>query len=1033
MQTAGKFINATVNSVGVKQRNDEFELEVTISNRGTHSATVSVWLQARSNDNDSQELLHWWREHKISAVLEVEKDRKKTEKFQLKVPAQTKPIVYHYDVWISAPDYLDRELRLPQQLHIRPSIEKGKKPDWEIISIKKIESFSLDRMSSQIVPATMRDKPHPIPRGESAMVEVRVENRSGLVQRYTLECDLPDDWYKIQYPIGDALNLNPNANHIGSINLVLTPPESARAGVYSPTIRLYCDLDGDRDVQIDIIYFEIPAVRDLQLALTPTPIYLPQQPGKLHAAVTNQGNAPERIALYLDSIGHSHLKYDLPLGPEGRLLEPGGEPLTLPIWVALQRWKAPLRLKDKILPFELKLIASNDTDTDTGISPQDAQTVRGEVVWQRTPGWVWWLLLLLLLLALGGLAWGLWMMLKLPPSPKIEGFTASRTDQGEDVLKSEILLAFTVRNACNLGSLTLTSINAKGERTSNRFAGTTIGAAVFQSSAVKSKVCGQEKKEKEKQTYLVETPTQTSDPNTSSTSRDSSSNITQNTSTAKKNIFKFEKCTPVENEEESLNCMFKVENLPPANDYTFEVQAFPTPAPNQLKRFTSKNSAFRKLGICRDRCERETDKPTDTEFTESVAISPILPLQIHNLKADVRATPGDRKIVSISWTLHNLKTLEKLHVIRTEAQGKSEIHTYQYSNNKISASSNLNINIDCQSNGETQLDCTWKQSNRLAPGTYKYRIEVFSKQNPHEVADRQETQNTIIIAPPKLDRFALVPFPYVGGETPIFFNFAIDNPRQIKTLILQAISPETSQTQELQRYDFNSDSENFLPTELQGCQVVAPQNTPQLQCVNVPISPLPIGQYQFALIAISQQEGAAPMSLQSDAIVVRPPSVGSNAAGNFGNGRDRALAGIDFKINGKPVGENPTNFLFAIAPNGAPTLIDLTWEIKGAGDRHLQVSLSPLLDSADPQGSLQFALQGAPSQQLFTLQVINELGEVESRTALIQTYPSASSSAPPPPPPDRSSDNPPNSPGLPLPPPPTRDKLRPLEVPPTLD
>ena len=978
MQTASKLIDATVTATGGTQRSDRLDVTVTISNRGKKNTPVSVWVEPRPNDPDSQNLLSWWERDPnsiLSVLVDVERNGKNTAELSLRIPDRAKSILYHYDIWISAHEYPELKfLRLEQQLQVVPPSDKDFKPKFSIVE-----------------PVMTRQQPYPIVPGESVTVAIRVENRSGIVDRFRLECDLDPTWYRVVGSEGGpVLLLNPNINHIGELSLVLTPPKTALAGLYSPTIRLFStvgDRSSHRGAQIDILYFEILPQGDPQLSLEPVerhrPGHLPtisalglwRQTRQFRAAIVNQANNRRNPNLEVYPLPNAAL--------DVRLTHTGDNPTTLdlqpwerweePIEVRLRRWRPPLRRKDKTLAFEVAL-------TDPDREQPELQTLQGEVVWRRTPWWVWWLLLLGVL---GAVGWLLWVCYVLPPAPKIETFKANRAD-GEDILQSAVFLNFTVENFTvknkgktreNLDSVMLTYLDAAGQRTSNRFDRQTIAGADPLSANEIQMIPSAEEQSEESQ----------------------------------KNSFKLSQCSLMPDSADRLNCQFRVENLPPANDYAFELQVFPAPAETQF-------------GIRK----RDATQPSDTKLTESVPLLPIPALEIHNLKSRAIANPRNvRKQIVLTWEIHNIQTLDKLNIIQTEAQGQSEIYTYPYEEQVFLPSEDPTTELSCDPIETDRFSCTWTLDRQLAPSQYKYRIEVFSRQNPQEAADTEETQNTLVFTPPKLDRFAAVNRPYTGGENPILFDFAIENPRQVKALVLRAIDARTGRGRELQRYDFLSNGDNFLPPALQSCQLGTREETPQLVCRNLPTQPLAIGEYQFELVAISRGSGGPPITLSSDAIVVRPPSAGET-------GGDRALAQINFKVNGQPVGDNPTTFLFPLNPNGTPTILNLAWDIKGAENRNLQVSLSPVLATADAKGSLKVTLQGTPSQQTFTLQVTNELGEVETRTALVQTY-ASTSPATPLSPESEPSGTPGTSPSTLPPPPSDPDNLRPLEVPPILD
>jgi hypothetical protein len=224
-----------------------------LKNQGKQSAKIQVRIKGR---DEQTQRLHLWCAI-APETLELAGNETKNFTLNFEIPVGEKVELYNYEILlIESSQYPPRMTRHFQQLRL-PKSEWVEFPEF------------------LVQPATSAEMPYALQAEELFKISVRVENRSELVDRFFLNCpDLPKDWYQINYPgnnfdslLEGGLNLNPNRN--GIIELLLTPPQYAPAGIYSPTLCL-TSKSYREVVLLDIFYFRIIPDDRLEIELSPS-------------------------------------------------------------------------------------------------------------------------------------------------------------------------------------------------------------------------------------------------------------------------------------------------------------------------------------------------------------------------------------------------------------------------------------------------------------------------------------------------------------------------------------------------------------------------------------------------------------------------------------------------------------------------------------------------------------------------------------------------------------------------------------------
>ncbi|WP_144054093.1 COG1470 family protein [Baaleninema simplex] len=985
---------------------------------------ISVWLEPPVNDPLSEALIEAWSDmNRTGQATTLALNQSHEFRFQFRIPPQTVAELYRYDIFVDSPDFGQQPLKLRQQLRVVTSAED-------------------DVPGLSVMPPMRRENPHKIPAGQPTVIQVQVENSSTLVESYTLECDLNEDWYYVKYPnYNDSLKLNPNRS--GHVELVLHPPDSATSDlIYSPTLRLSSNIKGE--VVTDIVYFQIERFyginnEGISLSLQPQKLHLPRsndeanessrQPGEnrqnstikeklnwgcFEVKLDNCSNTkrsffiktlfePEGACdrLFVDPKLGQAIQYPVPIE-----LSPG-QSKNFHLWVKPKNRKAPLRRKER--QFELILELQNAQGYED--YPLSDRRYSGTIVWKPTPGWIWFLLIASLVgVSLWVAIWLLILLFRLPPQPEITEFKidksqvqpeedpadeTSETAEASD--RPRLVLDWKIEELEQLDSLLLTYKDTSGQPQEQRFV---FGQAETQAddSTPFWKFWGQSSSSQSETENAIPSELRDVCPNSTDT---------------------------------RLICRYPVANIDLNKGYTFELKAFPK----------DDRTLF---GVRK----RSSETAADVETTETVSFNAP---RIENLTAQT-AIENTVETVTLNWQLANLDEVSKVEVTVREQQGSATVYRYRYANDSftpMSETSNGTFQLQCDqpdpesfinTDAETpsadpppSADCTWNARAILDPGIYTFKVAVFSQRDERVAVDEQETEETASLTEPKIQRFTTTETSYAMGE-PVRVNWTIDNPQRVQSILLARKAADGSEVEDLPPLELPDSPQQLFDNPPVGCRAETESDTLQLVCEGIEVGAYPIGEYRFELTVVPRHAAGTPLTQESRAVTVEPTRVGggssaSAARAGGGAGAGSAAAGedvlfmpenLELSVDGKPVGDDPQPFVYALGENGVPRTVKIAWNVNANG-RDVTVELLPIPGiEVNPSGSFAYPLREAPAEITVTLRVTNELGEQATRVAVLQTYRSSGQTVSP--------SAPPGSLGVPESVNP--ESLRPFEVPP---
>jgi hypothetical protein len=342
--------------------------------------------------------------------------------FIMEVHRATLPGWLDYDLVFDA---TDSYINLPPW---RKSYQLRVLPDEQLVEANH-PTFLLTPQTSPTNPVRVRP-------GIPVPIELWVDNCSERVDRFRLSClGLSNDWQiRITYPRdsngsglvleADSLGLNPGDR--GQILVTLTPPATALAGSYVPTLRLYSQNHPDLKL-LGLVYLYVEPIYLLQPTLQILRNQVHRQPALFEVYLANTGNLSRTIRLSVENLDE--------VGSCTYLLKPfeeddtrySSEPATIIIppydtqRVRLQGipqrwWRKPFFGGGRFLNFRVEL-------QDTEKYPLALNTLQGNLLWLPRP---WWQLLLAVLIFLGAIAslafliW--WVFFRPPVFPKILNF-----------------------------------------------------------------------------------------------------------------------------------------------------------------------------------------------------------------------------------------------------------------------------------------------------------------------------------------------------------------------------------------------------------------------------------------------------------------------------------------------------------------------------------------------------------------------------------------------------------------------------------
>ncbi|MEL7355579.1 MAG: hypothetical protein AAFN40_03335 [Cyanobacteria bacterium J06560_6] len=423
-----------------------FTLGVTITNTDNHQALdVEV-----SIDHLPEDLI--WTDQPTRLALFPQQSEEVI--FQIRAPEVALPRLVTYTLRVTDPNATpDSPQRIldTQQLTLR------------ILPLDRTESSTEDP-SFYIEPATSSDSPQKIQPLAGIPMQVWVNNRSDLVDRFRLQCEgLPKGWeVSITYPqdglglglMAAATELSLNPGDRGQISLMIKPPADALAGVYSPTLQLISENKPALKL-LHLTYLEVPSTYLLQPSLHSLRGQFRQGSALFELQLLNSGNSPREIDIAVEALEESE-RYDYVLEKTTvRVLPQSTQRVGLEILPRQQRqrpWYGGGHFSN--VRFKLK---------DRDNHPLSVETLQGNFTWLARP---WWQLLLCVLLVLGlvggtaGLVW--WFLLRSPTISTdliLEPSSNRYSAIDDDAAKVDI----TVPSPELIKTMRLTGFSAEGE------------------------------------------------------------------------------------------------------------------------------------------------------------------------------------------------------------------------------------------------------------------------------------------------------------------------------------------------------------------------------------------------------------------------------------------------------------------------------------------------------------------------------------------------------------------------------------------
>jgi hypothetical protein len=255
-------------------------------------------------------------------------------------------------------------------------------------------------------------------------------------------------------------------------------------------------------------------------------------------------------------------------------------------------------------------------------------------------------------------------------------------------------------------------------------------------------------------------------------------------------------------------------------------------------------------------------------------------------------------------------------------------------------------------------------------GSYTYRLEVFSAQNPDRPSDIKEA-DTITVNPLPVPKIAQIsstkPFYEAVKNEEILLSWQISNAYRIKELRLIGLAADGSVNSQLKRYPIIN---NSLPQQLINfCTLI----TANLICQNLPTGAKQAGDYTFRLTVLPKQ-ASGDMEIARDTPTVKIKPVPPKPA--------TPVNIIYFRVNGQDVSAKP-KYVYEINKYRKPVDIIVSWKVEDGED--IKVELLPVGDVQKPEGARVLTLSKPPSSVTITLRVTNKAGEQKMQSIMIDT------------------------------------------------
>ncbi|MEH2276018.1 MAG: hypothetical protein V7K40_14820 [Nostoc sp.] len=440
MQAKFNPLEVIINPPGIQfgMPGDTIQLYVVVINQGDQSAVIDLYFVF---DEVFQNLIGWSSSPRESLALAPQQNSDEIT-FEFQIPANALPGTYDYTLVVDSP------LHYPQDTPVTF-------PNQIKVLLKEQTAIRVNDPTFSIRPNTNPSKPLIFNPSQPLQVEVIIDNRSYLVDRFRLSCpDLDNDWFTINYPatglegpglVSDvsALELNPGTQ--GQILLKFHPPGDTLAGSYSPTIRLYSESSPDL-VLLDLVYIQIPTNYRLDIELNTILGQVSRSLGKYELSLANQGNIVRELILNLKSRDEEEL-YTYKFDPtEVRLLPNRSAAANLTVkprpW-----WRRPWFGTGLVVNFQLDI-------KDEQNLPLPNTLPQGTLVWKPRPLWQFILLILAILGLIGGIGFIIWRILN-PDPLRLENFSANNPRITEE--EDEVTLKWDIHNYQQLQKLVLTA------------------------------------------------------------------------------------------------------------------------------------------------------------------------------------------------------------------------------------------------------------------------------------------------------------------------------------------------------------------------------------------------------------------------------------------------------------------------------------------------------------------------------------------------------------------------------------------------
>ncbi|MBK4728852.1 transcriptional regulator [Oxynema sp. CENA135] len=439
--TPGKPLATIVNPSGevLLTPGSQFELYVTVSNKGNQSALIDIFIE------ETSEPVRQWCATPFTR-LALGSGQSSEAIFKLDIPLDAVPGPYEYTLVVDAPQHYpeDTPILHSARVQVMPFVQEARKVSDP--------TFSLSPPTRSLDPAVLEP-------GQPLELHVLVHNRSDRVDRFRLDCpDLQRHWYSVIYPEGlaqpgivtatEGLELNPGEK--GEIVLLLQPPPDAWAGVYAPTVRLY-STNNPSLALLEPAYFRVAEIYLLHAEFHTVVGKIARGAGLFELRLTNMGNSPREVRVRAKGTDQEEI-CKFTIAPRQVRLLPGESRI-----VGLQ-----VEPTDARRPFSGKLISFILELEDLDKFPLITDRFQGALMWEGRPWWQLLLLILAIASAIVGLAVLIWWLLTRPPvRPRIVRFAPESTTykQAND---DAIRLDWAIAHPEKIDSLTLIGLSEDG-------------------------------------------------------------------------------------------------------------------------------------------------------------------------------------------------------------------------------------------------------------------------------------------------------------------------------------------------------------------------------------------------------------------------------------------------------------------------------------------------------------------------------------------------------------------------------------------